>query len=206
MNDLNSTSEARSDHAWVSIETPYTEADLKAFCLDVERLFRINPLLEIRSWTKGEIDNEYKVSWHNQGNGMLVETTLNVLTEPDEMTITYKEGIKSRTRIRTEPSGDNAKLVITDEYAGLDDNVKQERIGEVDNTLTRWGAGIRQYLVKWERWSWFPLYRWYVLRFWLTMKPVARRIAQLLIWITIGEFVVFLFVVLIYWMNPNMTL
>ncbi len=44
-------------------------------------------------------------------------------------------------------------------------------------------------------------YNWYRERFWLKMPPRQRRIARLIIWTTALEFVVFLFVFVIYWLE-----
>lgn len=36
--------------AWAILHIPLNEAELKLFCQDIERLFRINPMLNFRKW------------------------------------------------------------------------------------------------------------------------------------------------------------
>jgi hypothetical protein len=41
-------SEAIKDAAWATINTPLEVNELKLFCQDIERLFRINPMLHFK--------------------------------------------------------------------------------------------------------------------------------------------------------------
>ena len=46
----------RQDAAWVTIETPFDAGQLEGFLGDIERLYRINSLIEF-------------AQWRNNGNG-----------------------------------------------------------------------------------------------------------------------------------------
>ncbi|MDH5750323.1 MAG: hypothetical protein OEY85_13515 [Rhodospirillales bacterium] len=188
------------DSAWVSIETHLGENELKAFCRDIERLYRINSLLEFKSW-RPLPDGGFRVIGRNLGNGHNIETDFHVSDIDGGLVITYSGGLKTRTLLRFEPLPAGTKLTITDDYSGTPESERQERLDEVDNTLLPWGNDLKRYLDRWQRWSWFAPYRWYMTRFWQTMKPSARRIAKMIFWITVAEFVVFLFVFVIFWLE-----
>ena len=70
---------------------------------------------------------------------------------------------------------------------------------------TAWGSVIRRYFLRRARWGWLPFYGWFQDQFWLKMPPRQRRIARLIIWTTALEFVVFLFVFIIYWLELGRT-
>jgi hypothetical protein len=72
---------------------------------------------------------------------------------------------------------------------------------EVDNSILQWGGGIHRYLLQWKRWSWLPGWKPYMQKFWQGMKPSARRISFMLIALTAAEFVIFLFVFIIFWLE-----
>ncbi len=50
MNDQSDVAVAAQDVAWASLETSLDVESLKSFCQDLERLFRINPMLIFKSW------------------------------------------------------------------------------------------------------------------------------------------------------------
>lgn len=64
------------DMAWVTIETPLSAWQLKAFIRDLERLFRINSLLEIERW---EVLPNDRIAFEafNLGNGKHLKSELN---------------------------------------------------------------------------------------------------------------------------------
>ena len=64
-----------------------------------------------------------------------------------------------------------------------------------------WGQAIFDYLRRHQRWAWIAPWRWYMRRVWVPMKPSARRIVWLLILITMVEFLFFVFVALIWWLE-----
>jgi hypothetical protein len=198
------STQPEQDSAWVSIETRLSEGELKEFCRDIERLYRINSLLEFESWrTLPEIEREgrFYAAGRNLGNGHKFETEFHATDFDDGIRITYSAGLKSWTQLRFETLPGGAKLTITDDYSATDENERKQRLDEVDNTLLPWGGDLKRYLDNWRRWSWLPPYRWYMNRFWQPMKPSSRRICKLIFWVTLAEFVVFLFVFVIFWLE-----
>ena len=72
---------------------------------------------------------------------------------------------------------------------------------EVDRSLVPWLAAIRGHVAGLARYGWLPGYHWWAGRFMLGMRPRQRRIARMIVWISLLEFVVFLFVAAIFWLE-----
>lgn len=184
--------------AWVRIETPLGPDQLRAMLDDVERLIRINPMLEIGAFVAAGAD-QYRLSAHNLGNGRDMELVLRVSRGKDAVEIDYDNGLKLRTTLRAEGrEGGGSVLVVTDEYARLSDSEAQRRLGEVDRSLVAWGQGLRRFLIRWRRWSWLAPWRWYVERIWLPARPSSRRIMSLIWVVSALELGAFLIVVAIW--------
>ncbi|MEJ2114716.1 MAG: hypothetical protein P8X88_01360, partial [Gammaproteobacteria bacterium] len=54
-------------------------------------------------------------------------------------------------------------------------------------SLQKWAEEIQNYLIYWQRWSWFLPWRIYKKHIWIFMKPAARRISFMLIFISLIE-------------------
>ena len=183
---------ANDDRAWVTVKTGLETDALLKLCHDPERLFRVNPY-----WIFKNI--EYitpqclRLSIDNQANGQLWETDAQVTTLPDGCRIDYWRGLKTSTTLRvvTEPDG-TAQLQITEDYTGQPEDVRKQRLNEVDNSLLPWGQALYRSLRSYKRWSWFPLWRWYEKRLWRPATPSARRIMGMLVWVTVAELVIFI--------------
>lgn len=189
------------DAAWVTIETPFDPAELRMFLDDVERLYRINSLLVFEDWRQIG-NNRYLLKARNLSNDRLLETELDVASTDVGITVRYSEGLRTATAFRVEPQPDNtAKLIVTDDYAGTSLAEREARIDEVDKGLVQWGMSLHRYLRRWKRWSWLPGWKFYMRRVWQPMKPMARRISFILIVVTLAEFIVFLFVFAIFWLE-----
>jgi hypothetical protein len=188
----------RDDSAWMTIETPFDGASLRSFLDDVERLYRINPMLEFDEWRQDE-ENHFWLSAKNLSNGKQLETFLTVDRTADGLMVHYSDGLRRSTyfRIEDRPDG-NANLVVTDDYSGASIEEREARIDEVDKSLVQWGRALHQYLHRWKRWSRVPGWQFYMRRIWQPMKPMARRIAFILIVLTTAEFVVFLLFFIIF--------
>lgn len=201
------------DAAWVSIDTPLAAAPLFEFAADAERLFRLNPYLEIHAWRSDQRKvtdgGRIHLKYLNEMNGVARELDITVSEFKPGVgyTLNYSEGLKRATEIKVEAKSQGAELLIRDWYhavADKPDETPQERdarLTEVDRSLTPWGVAIRRHLIGLARWDWLPFYRPLRERFWLTMAPRNRRISRLIIWITALEFFAFLFVFLIYWIE-----
>ena len=137
------------------------------------------------------------------------ELTLTVsrFTHNVGFTLNYSEGLKHATEIRVDPRNNGAALLIKDCYDAVAENpteateARAARLKEVDRSLTPWGVAIRRHILGMMRWGRLPLYRAWRERFWLGMPPRNRRISRLLVWVTALEFVVFLLVFSIYWIE-----
>lgn len=188
-----SPAQNRDDAAWMTIETPFDGAALRSFLDDVERLYRINPMLEFDEWRQ-DGENCFRLSAKNLSNGRRLETFLNVSRNKDGLMVCYSDGLRRSTYFRIEDRPDGgANLIVTDDYSGTSIEEREARIDEVDKSLVQWGRALHQYLHQWKRWSWVPGWQIYMRRVWQPMKPMARRITFILLVVTAAEFVVFLF-------------
>jgi hypothetical protein len=187
MNDLTAP-KTTEDAAWASINTPLNINELKVFCEDIKRLFRINPMLEFNRWEK-LAENRYRMEVKNisQDDHFELETELRVENQPDGITIHYSNGLKKKTELKFEATNQGSRLTIIDDYTVLSEEERQARLNEVDKSLINWADYLQRYMVMWRRWSRFSLWRWYMRRVWQPMKPTARRITYALLWITVVE-------------------
>jgi len=198
---LNTAAAAPQDASWVVIDTPLSLAQLRLFCGDVERLYRINPYLEIQAWQMLAA-GAFRVSWRNLSNGQAA--TIELQREPESenaFAVAYAQGIKRRTQFRLEPAPGGSRFVITDVYASLPEAERVSRIAEVDKSLTAWAWALHAHLRREHRWGSNPLWRWAMRRFWLPLRPAARRITMLIVLASLAEFALFLLVALIWWIE-----
>lgn len=195
--------------AWASVTVPMSTEALAVVLRDVERLFRLNPYYEIATWQDEDgpfrPGKRYRVALLNEMNGVRREALLTLdSVQPDGgYTLTYDRGLKRATQVSLGPDGAGARLTLKDHYHAPDESAGEAALREVDRSLVPWAAAARDYLRGQARWSWFGPYRWYRGRFWLGMSPRQRRITRLIGWITLLEFVVFLFVFAIYWLESQ---
>jgi len=195
------TAQNNQDAAWVTIDTPFDRAELRIFLDDVERLYRINPMLEFKEWQKIR-DQQYRLEAKNLSNGKTTKTTLKVKSDDDGITVHYREGLRQATRFSIESLDDGStKLVVTDDYSGTTLTEREARIDEVDTSLVQWGGFLHRYMQQWKRWSWLPGWKFYMRKIWQPMKPMSRRITFILLMITLAELVFFLFVFTIFWLE-----
>jgi hypothetical protein len=201
VNEL-STPTTSEDAAWASINTPLKLDELKTFSQDIERLFRINPMLEFRQW-ENLADGKYRMAVTNisQEKPFELETELRVENQTEGITIHYSNGPKKKTVLKFEPSELGSKLTIIDDYTGLSDEERKSHLHEVDRSLTNWADYLQQFLILWQRWSRFTLWRWYMRRVWQPMKPIARRITYILLWISVAEIALIALGVTIYFIE-----
>jgi hypothetical protein len=191
---------APSDAAWVVIKSPLPAAELRAFCADIERLFRINSQLRLRSWRQTG-DADYFLEAANLAIDRPIATALKVAALPDGWRVAYANGLKTATEFRIAATNEGPTLTITDDYSGTPAAERGARLDEVDRSLVTWGHDISRYLRQWRQWSWCPPWRWYMRRVWQPMTPIARRVAYMLYIITALELAAFLAVIAIYWLE-----
>lgn len=187
------------DSSWVVIDAPLAIGDLRAFCEDLERLYRINPYLEIRSWTPAGADAA-RVDWRNLSNQQAAALELHRTRESDDaFSIGFSEGLKRATHFRLEAAAAGSRLTVTDRYDGLPREERERRFAEVDRSLAAWGWALHAYLRREHHWGRNPLWRWGTRRLWLPLRPSSRRIGVLIGLVTLAEFAFFLLVALIWW-------
>jgi hypothetical protein len=176
------------DAAWAAVNTPLSVDELKTFCLDIERLFRINPMLEFKRF-KSLGENRYAMNGRNisQDGSFDFDVSFRVSELDDGLRIDYDNGIKSSTVVSVEAALTGSKLTITDYYEGLPVKDREKHLDQVDRSLIRWAEYLQQFLVSWRRWSGWSLWRWYMRRVWQPMKPMGRRITYILLWVSAAE-------------------
>ncbi|MFV1993235.1 MAG: hypothetical protein ACC635_04960 [Acidiferrobacterales bacterium] len=189
MNDITPANNLTdSDSAWASINTPLSVDELKNFCRDIIRLYRINPMLEFKETTViGE--NEYSFSGKNISHETAFDFEFNLKARETEngFEVIYDKGIKSSTDFSIEATGSGSRLTITERYDRLSEAERKAHLGEVDKSLTNWAEYLQRFIIMWKKWSRFGLWRWYMRAVWQPMKPMARRITYMLLWITLVE-------------------
>lgn len=177
------------DAAWAEIETPFERDALLAFLTDIERLFRINPMLVFKSFDALGAER-YRIDAQNLSNDQNWQTDLQVSNTEDGLHIRYLSGLKTGTHFKVRETKDHRTvLMIVDDYSGTPEAERKARTDEVDRSLVNWAKDLSEYLRHWKRWSWFPIWRWYMGRVWQPMTPSSRRIAYMLLWITLIEII-----------------
>ncbi len=187
------------DAAWVCVQTPLSREELAHICFDVERMLRINPALVFEEWQQQ--DTQLRFRGRNQLSDQPLEWQARMLRQSDQVRIEYAAGLKASTEFRIEPSEQGARLWVIEDYNRLDEQERAARKAEADNSLLAWGNALFGYFQAWRRWRWFPPWRWYMRRVWQPMKPAARRISNMIFWISVAEFVAFLMVFTIFWLE-----
>lgn len=201
MTSLDSVEESSEDIAWVSFLTPLGVSALVEFCQkDIERLLRINPFLEFKEWRDlGENRLHFIVRNLSQADPFELDTEFTYEIQPAGLKLEYKDGIKLSTTFQVESAEEGSKLTITDYYnPHLSEEEKRAQLGEVDKSLQVWASDLQQYLIRWNKWARFAPWRWYMTKIWQPMKPTARRITYMLLWISLVEIALILLGVGIY--------
>ena len=181
------------DVARAETALPLPPEAARDFLSGIERLFRLNPHLEIERWEA--LPNGFFLAALNETNGRRIETAAHVEIGRDEIAVRYASGLKRSTELRVGPAEGGARLVVTERYPRIEDS-EDPRVAEVDRSLVPWVAAIRRHLIARARWGWIPGWRGWNERFMPSMAPRQRRIVRLLVWITALEFAVFLALVL----------
>ncbi len=195
-----------NDAAWAVLHTPLSVPELMQFCRDIERLFRINPMLNIRHWRNLET-NRYLFSGQNisQPTPFDFDLVLTVRQLSNGWQIEYDQGVKSRTTFVIEPASDlpdcRSRLTITDYYDGLPENERLRQLHRVDKSISIWAHDLQRFLIRWHQWSKYRLWRWYMQRVWQPMKPMGRRITVILLWVTAAELALVLLGAAIYFLD-----
>ena len=195
------TDTAQEDRACAEAHIPIDADALFEFVSDIERLLRLNPHLDIKTWQR--MPDGMRFAALNETTGRRIETAIRVETTraTHSIVLSYADGLKRATTLAVESGdGHGCRLVVTEHYPVIED-AQDPRVAEVDRSLIPWVAAIRRHLLGRERWGWLPGYRWWAERFMLEMQPRQRRIVRMIVWVSLLEFVVFLFVAAIFWLE-----
>jgi hypothetical protein len=182
------TQAASNDSAWASVNTPLPVSELKKFCKDIIRLYRINPMLEFNE-TRPTGEHTYFLSGRNisQETPFDFETSVVVKETENGFEVHYDKGIRSSTSFIIEESEFGSKLTITDSYDRIPESERKSHLGEVDKSLVNWAEYLQRFIITWKKWRWLGVWRWYMRKVWQPMKPTARRITYMIWWITVIE-------------------
>ncbi|CAG0969859.1 hypothetical protein BURK1_01169 [Burkholderiales bacterium] len=188
------------DAAWVVLDTPLSPVELAAFCGDLERLYRINPFLEFASWRQ-EAPDRFRAEVHNHSNGQrtVLEATV-TRTGDHAIRVDYARGLKACTRFEIGPAPAGSRLTITEAYGPVPGDTPSPG-PEVDRSLHAWGVALKAYLERDRRWGWMPLFRPWMERVWLPMKPSARRITFLVLVIGLADVLLIALGFAIWWLE-----
>jgi hypothetical protein len=192
---------ATEDRARAETEIPLAADVLFGFMADIERLLRLNPHLAIETWQR--LPDGMRFTALNETTGRRIETAVRVETTPADRTIvlSYAEGLKRATRFAVEGGGAGAcRLVVTEHYPLIED-ARDPRVVEVDRSLIPWVAAIRRHLLGRRRWAWLPGWHWWNESFLPGLVPRQRRIVRMIVWISVLEFIVFLLVAAIFFLE-----
>lgn len=185
---------ATENAAWVDIELPLAPQRALDCVRDVERFLRLNPHLEITRFERAA-DGRYRLEGLNEMNGLAVSCGLTFREEgADGFRLDYDSGLKLATQVTAAACASGALLTLRESYRQPENEAD---LAQVDSSLTPWGVAIRRHILGLSRWGRIPLYRWWHERVWLGMRPRERRVTRLVAWVTLLEFVVFLFVLAI---------
>jgi hypothetical protein len=193
------TNTAPEDRARAETQVSIDADAMFEFVSDIERLLRLNPHLDIEIWQ--HMADGFRFAALNETTGRRIETAIRVETMPATRSIllSYADGLKRATTLAVESGdGHGCRLVVTEHYPVIED-AQDPRVAEVDRSLIPWVNAIRRHLLDRNRWSWLPGWRWWDEGFMVGMAPRQRRIVRMIIWISVLEFVVFLFVAAIFW-------
>ena len=190
--------------AWVMAEVPLPTATVAAFVQDIGRLIRLNPFLEIESWSgpAGPIaaGNRYRLRGLNEMNGLRFDAVLAIdhVDPVGGFRASYETGLKRALEASVDGGREGARLTLREHYHTPPEG-DEAALAQIDRSLVPWGAAVRRHLIGRKRWGWLPGYVPIVERFWLAMSPRQRRISRMIAWISVAEFVLFMLLAAVLW-------
>lgn len=197
------TDAAKEDCIRAETPVPIGVDAMFEFIADIERLFRLNPHLEIDIWQRKA--DGMRVAVRNETTGQRVETAVGVemIREKRAIVLRYAAGLKKATTLAVEDGdGNGCRFVVTEHYPVIDDEL-DPRVAEVDRSLIPWVNAIRRHVLGRERWGWLPGWIWWNEHILPGMRPRQRRIVRLIVWISVLEFAAFLLVAAVFWAEQH---
>lgn len=183
--------------AWVRIPAYIDANALSNFCLNIEKVFRLNPYLYIMQWHTA--DDHADVFWQNHSTeiALQVNTRLTVESSKKEVCIRYQSGIKVATYFIIEATNAGADLIILDRYADDVDDSKSQ----VDKSIHAWGEALHRFFKHYKYLRLFPFMDRVINQFWIKLSPMARRVTYILFVVTVVEIVALLLLILVLLVN-----
>ncbi len=183
--------------AWVRVPTQLDERSLFFFCLQVEKVFRLNPYLRIHHWV--EYNDSTDVAWENSSHHVPLKqnTRITISADANEICIRYQSGAKIETYFIIEKNKQEADLIIVDRYQ---DNAKGSS-SEIDKSIHAWGESLFRFFNHYQYLRRIPLIDKVINRFWIKLSPMARRITYILFIITVVEMIALTLLVILLLIN-----
>ncbi len=197
-------SKATEDCARVEIRTSWPADRLHRFVQDAERLLRLNPHYEFNrfTWLDETGHAKARLQGINHANGQPFDVSLRIERTANGLLLHWEGWLKPITRIRVmEESPHAARLVIEDDYSSLPMEERRARSAEADSSLLAWAHALHRHLHWRPRLTRIPGMETLIDRYWLKMKPSARRISAMLVIVTLAELLVFAAVFAIFWLE-----
>lgn len=182
------------DEARAQTDLPLTVDELHALLAKTELVFRLNPHLEIERWES--LPHGFRLTATNELNSQGLATVVRRADRPQGPVFTYAAGLKQDSAFTIEPLASGVRLILTERYPRITDPA-DPRLAGVDRSLVPWVAALRRHLLARQRWGWLPGWRWWQTRFLPGLPPRQRRIVRLILWVSLGEFAIFLALVLV---------
>ena len=191
----------QEDCARAEIKIPMSADAVFEFVSDIERLMRLNPHLAIETWQR--LPGGIHFSALNEATGRRMDTVVSIDIVPASRSVVlgYAQGLKRATKLVVDDESDHSsRLVISEHYPVIGD-ASDPRVADVDRSLIPWANAIHCHLSGRRRWGWLPGWRWWHECVLSGMAPRQRRIVNMIVWISVLEFLVFLCVVAIFWLE-----
>ncbi len=182
--------------AWVVIPTRLPVETLFNFCLEIERVFRLNPYLKIIAWReKNREIFELELENYSSEQVLKVSTQIEVDKLQNELQLSYSNGIKTKTYFIVEKTDQGAQLTIVDDYGESD----QQLVEQVDKSLSAWGSALERFFAGYRLLRHLPWADKLINYWWIRLNPSGRRIVYILMVITAIELIALLLFVILYW-------
>ncbi len=179
--------------AWAIVPISLSSAEVLEFCLDVEKIYRLNPYLKIKVWQQAGNDQAH-VSWENHSSHhvFLVDTDINVHAVNNEIKIEYHSGPKKETLFIVNALEKGSELIIVDDYGGS----THTSYAEIDKSINAWGESLHHFFNHYAVIKYIPFVKLLINKVWIRMNPMARRITYVLFVITAVELLALLLFVI----------
>lgn len=158
---------------------------------DIRRLLRFNPYYEIKNFREIGADT-YEFLLRNEANKFEEKQVLRVTRyyADKKISIEYdsNSGMKTMTTFDIQTADKGIKIAAEDNF-DLSKSSDKEKISEIiDRTIPYWLSQIRSYLKLLEKKTLLNKIKlFYKEKIWLEMSPFGRRVARLMLILTVLE-------------------